>query len=197
MVVRLPSKIKNQKSKMNLHPNASKSAHKLRPLDALVRDARFLLRRRRAGKIAKLPEPVREQINTMLQDGVPYAMIIARLGEAGQGINIHNLSRWRRADYQDWLAEQTWQATIKPGTNASPQAKDLTLLLHHLDAQPLASPASLQKAAFVRHINLIAKFVDQMTAHRTPLPNAPAARPPQTLRLNSTDRNLLKLNSTY
>ena len=36
-------------------------------------------RRRRRGKIGNLPESVREQINLMLDHGLPYAEIIATL----------------------------------------------------------------------------------------------------------------------
>src|SRR5258708_33826767 len=65
-------------------------------------------RRRRAGKIAHLPQSVRDRINLMLRDGLTYAAIIASLGEAGKGLNKDNLSRWRKADHQDWLWEQHW-----------------------------------------------------------------------------------------
>src|SRR5215472_11414176 len=156
-----------------MHPNTPRppeaaKARRARALDAFVRDARFLLHRRRAGKIAKLPQAVREQINTMLQDGVPYAKIIATLGDAGQGINIHNLSRWRRADYQDWLDEQTWREGNPKNENASPRVKDLTLLLHNLDSQPLGAPESRRKNAWLRHVNLLCKHIDRMTAPTTP-----------------------------
>src|SRR6266478_7720368 len=65
-------------------------------------------RRRRAGKIAHLPQAVRDKINVMLSDGLTYAEIIAKLGEAGRGLNKDNLSRWRKAQHQDWLWEQHW-----------------------------------------------------------------------------------------
>ena len=149
------------------HHSGNTRADKFRPLDALVRDARVLLHRRRAGKIAKLPPAVRQQINTMLQDGVLYATIISRLGEAGRGINIHNLSRWRRADYQDWLDQQAWREALPSNENASPQTKDLTLLLHNLDSQPLGSRESLRKSAYVRHVNLICKHMGRMAAPTT------------------------------
>jgi hypothetical protein len=152
-------------------PPSTRSTLPRSTLDAFVRDARFLLHRRRAGKIAKLPQAVREQINLMLQDGVPYAKIVATLGEAGQGINIHNLSRWRRADYQDWLDEQTWREGNPNNENASPLVKDLTLLLHNLDSQPLGAPESQRKNAWLRHVNLICKHIDHMTAPPTPKAN--------------------------
>jgi hypothetical protein len=57
----------------------------------------------RNGKIARLPEPVREQINLMLLDGLTYEAIIAKLGTDGKHLNYHNLKRWRQGGYQDWL----------------------------------------------------------------------------------------------
>src|SRR5712691_1319531 len=66
--------------------------------------------RRRAGKIARLPQAARDQINLMLRDGLPYAEIVVRLGQAGTGLNKDNLSRWRKAGHQDWLWQQRWLA---------------------------------------------------------------------------------------
>jgi len=56
---------------------------------------------RRNGKVARLPSPLREQINQMLDDGVPYKTIIERLGEAGKHLNEDNVSNWRLGGYQD------------------------------------------------------------------------------------------------
>jgi len=121
----------------------------------------FLLHRRRRGKIARLPESVREQINVMLSDGLPYATIIARLGDHGQGLNKDNLSRWRKADHQDWLAEQHWLAAASGLSQPSPDTKDLALLLTELDCTPvLAHPDG-----FVRRVNLMTRIVDLMYQH--------------------------------
>ena len=64
------------------------------------------IRRRRTGKIARLPETVRAQINQMLDDGLLYATIIEKLGESGRGLNYHNLKHWRRGGYQDHLKSE-------------------------------------------------------------------------------------------
>ena len=58
---------------------------------------------RRNGKVARLPASVRDQINRMLDDGLPYNAIIQQLGPAGQGLNEDNLSNWRLGGYQDYL----------------------------------------------------------------------------------------------
>jgi hypothetical protein len=57
----------------------------------------------RNGKIARLPEALRQTINLQLLDGLTYEAIIARLGDQGKHLNYHNLKRWRQGGYQDWL----------------------------------------------------------------------------------------------
>src|SRR6267154_3104363 len=78
---------------------------------------------RRNGNVARLPKAVRDQINAMIQDGVPYAAVIERLGEAGKGLGISNLSRWKDGGYRDWLLEQNWLADIRARQES---ASDLT-----------------------------------------------------------------------
>src|SRR6266545_5743418 len=60
-------------------------------------------RSRRNGKVARLPANLRDQINRMLDDGLPYKLIIEKLGPAGQHLNEDNLSNWRLGGYQDSL----------------------------------------------------------------------------------------------
>src|SRR5690349_14405438 len=69
-------------------------------------------KRRRAGKISHLPEAVREQINLMIDDGLTYAQIIERLGDAGKTLNKDNLSRWRLHQHQDWLEERRFKELV-------------------------------------------------------------------------------------
>ena len=58
---------------------------------------------RRNGKVARLPLVLREQIDQMLDDGVPYKTIIEKLGEAGKHLNEDNISNWRLGGHQDYL----------------------------------------------------------------------------------------------
>lgn len=60
---------------------------------------------RRNGKVARLPKAVRDKLNTMIEDGVPYLQIIERLGPDGQGLIEKNLSNWKSGGYVDWLRE--------------------------------------------------------------------------------------------
>jgi len=61
---------------------------------------------RRNCKIARLPKETRDIINRMLDDGLPYRVIIDELGEAGQGLNAQNLTNWVQGGYQEYLRQQ-------------------------------------------------------------------------------------------
>ncbi len=63
---------------------------------------------RRTSKVARLPRKLRELVNVMLSDGVPYAVIIKRMARRGHHLNHDNLSRWFTGGHQDWLKEQAW-----------------------------------------------------------------------------------------
>ena len=60
---------------------------------------------RRRGKIARLPKSIRDQLNTMIQDGVPYLQIIQRLAPDTSALTEDNLSNWKSGGYLDWLHE--------------------------------------------------------------------------------------------
>jgi hypothetical protein len=61
---------------------------------------------RRNGKIARLPKETRDMINRMLDDGLPYHVIIDELGEVGEGLNTQNLNNWKQGGYQEWVKNQ-------------------------------------------------------------------------------------------
>ena len=68
---------------------------------------RFRPRRRsRTDKIARLPKPLRDSINEMLDEGLPYKEIIQRLGDHGKHLNKQNISRWKQGPYQEYLKGQ-------------------------------------------------------------------------------------------
>ncbi|HVV01756.1 MAG TPA: phage protein Gp27 family protein [Verrucomicrobiae bacterium] len=67
---------------------------------------RFSQYHRRTGKIAKLPRKVRNQLNEMIDDGVPYLQIIARLGTDGEGLTEDMLSKWKNSGYHEWIDER-------------------------------------------------------------------------------------------
>jgi hypothetical protein len=72
----------------------------------------------RNGKIARLAQPIREQINLRLQNGEEGKQIVAWLNTLpkvaallaaefnGQPINQNNLSNWKLGGYRDWEEQQ-------------------------------------------------------------------------------------------
>ena len=67
----------------------------------------------RTGKIARLPKDIRDRVNTMLDDGVPYKTILAELNACRDrwpacltGINKMNLTHWKQGGYRDWCRER-------------------------------------------------------------------------------------------
>jgi hypothetical protein len=78
----------------------------------------------RNGKIARLPQPIREQINRRLENGeegkqivewlntLPEVTALLAAGFDGQPINEPNLSRWKLGGYRDWEDQQAALETI-------------------------------------------------------------------------------------
>jgi hypothetical protein len=86
----------------------------------------------RNGKIARLPQPVREQINRRLQDGsegkqivewlnaLPEARAVLEAEFEGQPINENNLSNWKLGGYRDWeLQQEALDAVRRLGADAT------------------------------------------------------------------------------
>jgi hypothetical protein len=46
----------------------------------------FQPKERRTSKVARLAKSIRDQINTMIQDGVPYSQIIERIRAVARGL---------------------------------------------------------------------------------------------------------------
>ena len=55
----------------------------------------------------------------MLDDGVPYKKIIAKLGEAGKHLNEDSISNWRLGGYQDYLKAQLINDRARTQTEAA------------------------------------------------------------------------------
>jgi hypothetical protein len=72
----------------------------------------------RNGKIARLPRPVREELNRRLEqcdespellewlNGLPEVKAVMEAHFAGVPISKMNLSRWRQGGHQEWLARE-------------------------------------------------------------------------------------------
>jgi hypothetical protein len=65
------------------------------------------------GKIARLPKALRDQVNSLIRDGLPYGQIRQKLLDSGHSelndISEKNISNWKTAGYQRWLREQEWR----------------------------------------------------------------------------------------
>jgi len=58
----------------------------------------------RRSKIARLPAPVRVQVNEFLEDSLPYYEIIKWLTDQGHpGFTEDNISRWKHTGFLDWF----------------------------------------------------------------------------------------------
>jgi hypothetical protein len=80
--------------------------------------------RARTGKIARLPNAVRENLNRRLYNGtlgkdvVPWLNALPEVQRvlaerfAGRPISEHNVSQWRRGGYQDWLRDLETRARV-------------------------------------------------------------------------------------
>jgi len=89
----------------------------------------------RKGKIARLPRPVREQLNRRLDDGEQGKALVAWLNGLpevrdklkqdfhGNPINEQNLSEWRQGGFQDWLRHQEAREAAQASTE---EALELT-----------------------------------------------------------------------
>ena len=95
-------------------------------------------RRTRNGKVARLPETIRERINVMLEDGVRYRDIINALTQPGSptlpyAISEMNLSNWRRGGHQEWRRRQEHLELDRrfplPFAKESPSVRSLLQLL--------------------------------------------------------------------
>jgi hypothetical protein len=75
------------------------------------------------GKIARLPNDIREQLNQRLLDGQPADVILPWLNDLplvkailaaqfdGAPISRQNLDKWRHGGYRDWLKE--WKSAVR------------------------------------------------------------------------------------
>jgi hypothetical protein len=134
--------------------------------------------RRRRGKIARLPRKIREEVNVMLDDGLPHAEIIARLGDHGKNLNRQNLINWQQGGFKDWLKDQPWLdelhasldfATTVLDDSDSPKLREASLIVavrQMYDLIKSFEPADFKEqlagdpAAYSRILNSLAKLAE-------------------------------------
>jgi hypothetical protein len=60
----------------------------------------------RTGKVARLPKEIRDQVNQMLLDNVPFSKIIEAIGDHGKGISENNMGNWKKGGFKEWVEDQ-------------------------------------------------------------------------------------------
>src|SRR5256714_1017833 len=63
--------------------------------------------------ISRLPKPTRDMLNVMLDDGLPYHVILDELGETANGLTASGLAQWVKAGYADYLEERQTLEDVK------------------------------------------------------------------------------------
>jgi hypothetical protein len=111
----------------------------------------------RNGKIARLPQVIREQLNRRLDDGepgggllewlnaLPAVQVVLAAEFGGSRINAQNLSNWRKGGYQHWLKQQERRNLVRELTeNAEELAADAggVEVSNHLSAVLVAELAA-------------------------------------------------------
>jgi len=112
---------------------------------------------RRNGKVARLPAELRDQINRLLDDGIPYKTIIEKLGEPGKHLNEDNISNWRLGGFQDYLNAQAINDRARAQTEA---AADVIRETGHTD--PSLLKRVCQEIALVQYIDTLLEHGDQI-----------------------------------
>jgi len=111
---------------------------------------------RRNGKVARLPKETRDIINRMLDDGLPYRVIIDELGEAGEGLNTQNITNWVQGGYQDYLKRQDAIDRVKA------QMEFATDLLHEMpDTDPMLLHRACNLVAGVQLFHALREYGDE------------------------------------
>ena len=117
-------------------------------------------RSRRNGKVARLPFAVRCDINRMLDDGLPYKVIIEKLGDSGKHLNEDNLSNWRLGGFQDYLKAQAVNDRARSQTEA---AAEVVRKDGHLDPSLLKRVCS--EVALLQCLDTVMEHGEQLAQH--------------------------------
>jgi hypothetical protein len=133
----------------------------------------------RNGKVARLTKAIRDQINIMIQDGVPYLKIIERLGPDGQDLNEDALTTWKGGGYEDWLrdndlaeviarkyelavavTEKTSSGTLPASTVLHALAANLCEFMIETDPQILRRSVLSDSDKFTRLVNSMVRLAE-------------------------------------
>jgi hypothetical protein len=96
----------------------------------------------------------------MLDDGLPYKVIIEKLGDAGKHLNEHNISNWRLGGFQDYLKAQALNDRARSQTEA---AADVVRKGGHLDPALLKRVCS--EVALLQCLDTVMEHGEQLAQH--------------------------------
>ncbi len=93
------------------------------------------------GKIARLPNHLRDRINTMIRDCVPYKTIIETLGKPVRHINERNFTNWKKHGHKHWLKEQEQIDLMQKASNLAMAAatSNKTMVVHQASIHLVAT----------------------------------------------------------
>ena len=138
--------------------------------------------KRGRSKIDRLPRHLRERLNQLMDDGVPYSRILEQLGPEAAGITVSNLSDWFATGHQLWLKNQAWRDELHArmdsfqslAANTNPTLLSRSGLLVSMlqiceqlrDLAPQAHQQQLQTDfnAYLRTLNTFARLSRSMIA---------------------------------
>jgi hypothetical protein len=107
-------------------------------------------------RIARLPKETRDMINAMLDDRLPYHILIEELGETGEGLKPQNLADWVQGRYQDYLKGRH---NIEHAKSQMEFAADLLRELG--DADPALIYRACHAVAALQVFNAISEYGDE------------------------------------
>ena len=114
-------------------------------------------KRRRNGKVARLPAVLRKQINQMIDDSVPYKAIIEKLGDSGKHLGEDSLSSWRRGGYQDYLKAQALNERALTQIEAAAD-----VIRESGDLDPSHAQRACQQFALLQYMDVLLEHGDEI-----------------------------------
>ena len=100
----------------------------------------------RTGKIARLPEALREELNRRLYHGIPGRVLLAWLNDHpdvqnvlrhsfdGRPLNAPNLTHWKQGGYAEWQARKEIEAEVRKSSgNPASFESDCAAMVHRDD----------------------------------------------------------------
>ena len=114
--------------------NAEISATTCEPVPAVPLPDPETPERSRNRGVARLPRPIRQQINEMLDDGFTSKEIMDALKPEGVHLNKDILHRWKTGGYQDYLREQRLLAQARARTDRALELLSSSNPLHSFQA---------------------------------------------------------------